>query len=189
MGGGSKTVKTETEIPDWAESAAKYNIDRSQRLAEIGYAPYYGPDVAALTPMQEAANANARSAASAFGLEAGSSSLPKPKDYGGGVRGYSSGDMFDKALQELKDRRPGQYEAIMALFTNPWTGEKGQLQTDREASQGGPIGGRPITGVPYLDYWANAQIPGVNDPERPEDRWKSGNWVYGGGRYMLENKR
>lgn len=136
--GGSSTVEMEQSIPGWAEDAAKYNLDRARRVAEIGYVPDYGPDVAAMSPMQMAAGNNIRGAASAFGMDPGSSYLPEASTFAGGVQGYSSGDMFDASLEELKRRRPGQYEAYMGLFTDPWSGEAGELERNRLAGSGMP---------------------------------------------------
>jgi len=75
-GGGGKggSTSTEVSIPAWLEDAAKSGLARGTQAAGIGYVPYRGPDVAALTPMQEAAMANTSMASSAFGL--GASPLP-----------------------------------------------------------------------------------------------------------------
>ena len=57
MAGGGKGGKqtTEVKIPEWLEGAARTNMARADEIAKIGYTPYYGPDVAAFTPMQQAA--------------------------------------------------------------------------------------------------------------------------------------
>ena len=119
--GGSQTTKV--EIPAWLEQAAQRNIARAEDLATLGYTPYYGPDVAALTPMQEAAMANTNAAASAFGLGAApTTGAPTPQQYAGGVSGYSSGSLYDQAVAELQGRLPGQYAGLTAPFRNPVTG-------------------------------------------------------------------
>jgi len=70
--------------------------------------------------------ANTGQAASAFGTAGGglspSAGMPAANTYAGGVRGYSSGDIYDQALSELQARAPGQYDAIRAMFINPQTG-------------------------------------------------------------------
>ena len=124
MGGGSKT--TEVKIPEWLEAAARENLARGQAVANIGYTPYYGPDVAAMTPMQMAAMQGTSSAAGAFGLPGGGMTgmegMPKPQTFAGGVQGYSSGSLYDEAIAELQRRRPGQYDAITGMFIDPMTG-------------------------------------------------------------------
>ena len=119
--GGSQTSKV--EIPAWLEQAAQRNIARAEDLSTLGYTPYYGPDVAALTPMQEAAMANVNRGAAAFGLGAPTAiGAPTAQDYGGGVRGYGSGGLYEQALAELQARMPGQYSGLQAPFRDPLSG-------------------------------------------------------------------
>lgn len=121
MSGGKQT--SETKIPEWLSAAAQQGLGRANNVASIGYTPYYGPDVAAMTPMQDAAMSNINAGASAFGMAAPTSSgMPEAQTFAGGVRGYSSAPMYEAALAELKARYPGQYNAIMSQFTNPVTG-------------------------------------------------------------------
>ena len=56
-GGGGKggSATSEVKIPQWLEDAARENLAKAGDISQIGYVPYYGPDVAAMTPMQEAA--------------------------------------------------------------------------------------------------------------------------------------
>ena len=125
-GGGGKggSTTTEVKIPEWLQSAAQGNIRRAEDVAAIGYVPYYGADVAALTPMQMAAGQGINTAAGAFGLGTNdlSMGMPAPQTFAGGVQGYSSGDLYDQALRELQARAPGQYNAITGMFINPQTG-------------------------------------------------------------------
>jgi hypothetical protein len=128
MSGGGKGGRetTEVKIPEWLEAAAKENLARGQAVANIGYTPYYGPDVAAMTPMQMASMQGTSSAAGAFGLPGGGMTgmegMPTPQTFAGGVQGYSSGGLYDEALRELETRRPGQYNAITGMFVDPITG-------------------------------------------------------------------
>jgi hypothetical protein len=120
--GGSTTSRV--EIPAWAEEAAKRNIQRADVLSQIGYVPYYGPDVAAFTPMQEASFMGTNAAAQAFGMPSVSGNvtgMPVAQDYGG-IRGYSSQPVFAGAVDRLRAERPGQYAAMMAPFIDPVTG-------------------------------------------------------------------
>jgi hypothetical protein len=123
-GGKGGRSSTSVEIPAWLESAARQNIARADEIAQIGYVPYYGPDVAAMTPMQMSAGGNINAAADAFGLGAPTSAtagMPPAMDYGG-MGAYSSGPLFDQSLAQLEARRPGQFAALQAPFIDPVTG-------------------------------------------------------------------
>jgi len=123
-GGKGGRSSTSVEIPAWLESAARQNIARADEIAQIGYVPYYGPDVAAMTPMQMAAGGNINSAASAFGLGAPTSAtagMPPAMDYGG-MGAYSSAPLYEQSLAQLQARRPGQFAALQAPFIDPVTG-------------------------------------------------------------------
>ena len=48
--GGSQTSKV--QIPSWIEGPATRNLQRAEQFAQMGYQPYYGPEVAAFNPMQ-----------------------------------------------------------------------------------------------------------------------------------------
>lgn len=136
--GGSQT--TQVEIPEWLSSAAQANLAQGRDVSQIGYVPYYGPDVAALTPTQQATRANIGQFAEAFGMQGiPDMALGTPTTYAGGIQGYSSGDLYDQAVQELASRRPGQYSKMMENFVDPYT--QGGFQ-DRYAN----YFNRPVTG-------------------------------------------
>lgn len=121
-GGGGKggSTSTEVSIPAWLEQAAQSGLARGQQAAGIGYVPYRGPDVAALTPMQEAAMANTSAASSAFGLGASpapGAGMPAVQTFADGMRGYSAAPLYDQAVNELKMRDPAQYAKLMAPFS------------------------------------------------------------------------
>ena len=136
MGGGSKT--TEVKIPEWLEDAGKEALARSRDVSRIPYAAYYGPDVAAMTPMQVAAMRGTNQMAEAFGSPTAdvTAGMPPAQDYGG-MSAYSAGPMYDAALEELKNRQPGTYNAIMGQFIDPITGA---MPAGATAAGGGPIG-------------------------------------------------
>jgi len=125
-GGGGKGGSTTStvKIPAWLEQAAQSNIRRAENVASIGNVPYYGADVAAMTPMQMSAGQGINTAAGAFGLGTNdlSMGMPAPQTFAGGVQGYSSGNLYDQSLRELQARAPGQYNAITGMFINPRTG-------------------------------------------------------------------
>lgn len=118
--GGSQT--TEVSIPDWAENAAKSNLARADDISKIGYTPYMGPDVAAFTPMQNAAFGATNDAASAFGMGTAQPSMPEPTTYAGGVQGYSAYPLYQQSVDALQAANPAQYNAIMGQFIDPVRG-------------------------------------------------------------------
>jgi len=117
--GGSET--TETTIPDWIKQPAIRNLQRAEDVQRIEYMPYYGADVAAFTPTQNAAFDANIGAAEAFGLLApghgltATSGMPTPTDFDG-FTGYSSQPMYESALAELKAKQPGAVAQYDALF-------------------------------------------------------------------------
>lgn len=120
---GSNTTTSTATVPDYLRKAAEEMLGRAKATSETGYVPYYGPDVAAMTPSQIAAMQGTNSAASAFGLQTVDpmAGMPAATDYNG-MSAYSSGSGYDAAVAELKKRFPGQYAAIMAQFIDPVTG-------------------------------------------------------------------
>ena len=125
------TTSGSTEIPAWLENAAIENINKARDVSQIGYTPYYGPDVAAFNPMQTASFDATGSAANAFGLGGGSSTfgtdgIQAPQTFAGGMRGYSSAPIYNQALSQLEQNRPSQYSAINNMFIDPFTGAKPQ---------------------------------------------------------------
>jgi len=116
--GGSKT--TETTIPDWIKDPAIRNLQRAEDVQRIEYMPYYGADVAAFTPTQNAAFDANIGAAESFGLLApntltATSGMPTPTDFEG-FTGYSSQPMYESALAELKANQPDAVAQYDALF-------------------------------------------------------------------------
>jgi len=131
--GGSQT--TQVEIPDYLEQPLRRNIARAEEISSFGPAPYSGPVVAAMTPMQEAAMRNTSAAANAYGLESatGQEISPQPQTFAGGVQGYSTMPLYEQALAELQARSPAQYEAMTNYFMDPVNGEGGF--SGRQAAQ------------------------------------------------------
>ena len=121
MSGGKGGTQTQAaQMPKFIEDAAKYNIDMEKQAGKIGYMPYYGPDVAALTPQQEQAMQTNFSAQQAYGMvdptAQFSTGMPQAQEFAGGVRGYSSGGLFDEAVAELKRRNPEQAARYENLY-------------------------------------------------------------------------
>jgi len=142
--GGSQT--SEVKIPQFVEDASKANLARANDISQIGYTPYFGPDVAAFNPMQQAAFGNTGQAASAFGMQGGGMTgmegMPPPQDFNG-IMGYSSAPIFQGAVDQLQDQRPGQFNAMADQFINPQTGAAPRAQYDNlpESSRSSGMGG------------------------------------------------
>lgn len=124
--GGSQT--SQVTIPAYIEEASKANLDRANQIAQIGYTPYYGPTVAAFTPMQQAAFSNTGAAAQAFGLAGGGMTgmegMPQAQQMAGGGYGYSAAPLYQSAIGELQRQAPAQYDFIRGMFIDPVTGQR-----------------------------------------------------------------
>ena len=121
MSGGKGGSTTQAQqMPKFLEDAAKYNIDMAKQAGKIGYMPYYGPDVAALTPQQEQSMRTNFIGQQAYGMidpmAQFSTGVPQAQEFAGGVRGYSSGGLFDEAVAELKRRNPEQAARYENLY-------------------------------------------------------------------------
>lgn len=167
FGGGGSTTKV--QIPTWIQEPMQRGIARAEQMAQMGYQPYYGPEVAAFSPMQTAAMQSAADAATAFGMAPQMNvmaSIPTPTEYVGGVRGYGSGDIFEQSVNEFQKRQPEQNQIYSNLFTGPRVNaiDYGQ-DTDQRPVMGLPGGkggagnGSPQTqGVSGYNPYANGQF-------------------------------
>ena len=166
-GGGGKGGKqtTKVEIPKWLERAAQSNLARADEIATLGYVPRFGPEVAAFSPMQQAAFANTGQAAAAFGLPGGGMTgmegMPAPTQFAGGVSGYSSAPLYNEMLSALQANAPGQYDFIRGMFLDPTTG----------AGPRNPFA--PLTGG-VSAYGDAAAAPGSNNPLNRDDPYSDG---------------
>lgn len=121
--GGSQT--TQVQIPEWMSSAARQNLARADRVAQLDFMPYFGPDVAAMTPMQQAAMQNTNQAALSFGMAAPTDAMagiPMAQTFSGGLQGYSSAPLYQQSVQALESAMPGAVAARNAMFIDPVTG-------------------------------------------------------------------
>jgi hypothetical protein len=123
MAGGGKGGSTTNKVtvPAWLETAAQGNLARANQVSQIGYTPYYGADVAAMTPTQIAAMQNTGQAASAFGLGSADpmDGMPQAQTFAGGVQGYSSAPMYQQSVDQFAAQNPGQAAAMANMFINP----------------------------------------------------------------------
>ena len=161
-GGKGGSTTSEVKVPQYIEDAARANLARADELAKIGYTPYYGPDVAAFTPMQQAAFQGTSDMANAFGMATPASQqdiyggMGAPTTYANGVRGYSSAPLYEQSLAQLRRERPGQYDALTAPFIDPVTGAAPSAPyagyNPIARSVGGAAGGQPMSSVSAGDY-------------------------------------
>lgn len=118
MSGGKGGEQTQ-EIPKWLEQAGQRNVDRAEIAAKMGYAPYFGPAIAAVNPTERQAAANAVSGASAFGLADPSmdvyAGMPDTVS-AGGVEGYATAPVMLSAIEQLQERAPGYMQGYNQLF-------------------------------------------------------------------------
>ena len=191
-GGKGGSTTSSVTIPEYIEAAAQRNLNKAERISQIGYTPYYGPDVTAFTPMKQAAFQGTAQTASAFGLPGGSMSqqdimggMPAPTTYAGGVQGYSAAPIYEQSLQTLGERRPGQKAYIDSFFIDPYAGGAAagnfapidytsygtmadqvaaQQANDLAIAQAGSAPA-PSTGTSFASGELSAALPGgVNDP-------------------------
>jgi len=125
-GGGGKGGSQETSVtyPPWVVEPAKRAIQRGEDISKIGYIPYEGPDVAALSPQQTAAMEGTQSAAMAFGLPQANpmANLPEAQTYAGGIQGYSAAPVVEQLIDDFRKDRPGQAALYDSLFVDPLNG-------------------------------------------------------------------
>jgi len=167
--GGSTT--SQVQIPSYLSDAARRNLARADVIGRIGYTPYFGPDVAAMTPMQQAAIQGTNQMASAFGLPSVSdpmAGMPQPQDFGG-MQAYSSAPMYEQSLQQLAQQRPAQYQAIESMF-NPtgvtsygggYGGGYGSGGGYSTTTSGGGVSASDLAGTALAGYGAYKAIPAV----------------------------
>jgi len=162
----SGSTESKVKIPEWLEDAAKSNLGQAQDVASIGYTPYYGPDVAAFNPMQEAAFQNTADASRAFGLSAPTDAMagmPQAQDFGGGVMGYSSQPLFQESVDRFRADRPAQASLMDSFFIDPQSGQigSGSFGNSTGGGSGGGSGGGMNTGSTTMDQ---AQQQDINSP-------------------------
>lgn len=117
-GGGQKSQQV-TEIPAWLAEPTKRNLARAEQIQQLEYQPWTGLDVAAQTPMQQAANQMTANAAGAFGMLPqgfdANAGMPQAQTIGGAT-GYSGFPMYEAALAEANQLDPQSAEIRKKLY-------------------------------------------------------------------------
>lgn len=137
---------TDATLPGFFETAVQRGIGMGTDASQVGNVVYRGPDVAAFSPMQDAAFQGTQQAANAFGMNAGQGNyMPSPVQAGGAV-GYSAAPVYDDAMSNFKASSPGQANYIASFGIDPVTGQVGsRAATQQPVSlemQGGRGGGK-----------------------------------------------
>jgi len=131
MAKGGRESKDKT-MPKFFERALQQSIGMGQDIAAMPYAEYRGPDVAAFSPMQEAAFQNQQDAMNAFGMQGGQGSyMPTPVSAGGAI-GYSSAPVYDQARSNLAASSPATANYISSFGIDPVTGKVGSRTPDKQ---------------------------------------------------------
>ena len=127
-GGGSTTTKP--YVPTFAETAMQQGIGMGTDLAPLQdtYTPLYGPQVAALSPMEQASMQGTDMMAGAFGMPTtgGQQYLPQAQTYEGGIQGYSARPMVEGMISQFQAERPEQAKYRESFGIDPVTGEYGE---------------------------------------------------------------
>ena len=126
-GGKGGRSNTETTMPKFAETALQQGIGMATDMSALGYTPYYGPDVAAFSPQQQAAFEGTNQIADAFGMPSGSGQqyMTQAQTFEGGIQGYSSAPAFEQSVDQLAMQRPGQADYLESFSIDPMTGTPG----------------------------------------------------------------
>lgn len=137
---------TDATLPGFFETAVQQGIGMGTDASQVGNVVYRGPDVAAFSPMQNAAFQGTQQAASAFGMDPGQGNyMPAPVEAGGAM-GYSAAPIYDQAMQNFQQAAPGQADYIASFGIDPVTGQVGsRAATQQPVSlemQGGRGGGK-----------------------------------------------
>ena len=99
------------------EEAGKLAVEEAKKIKEMGYLPYFGPEVAAINPYEQAMAQNVGGMASAFGMAAPAALDMSGVDTAtsGGLTGYTTAPAYFSALERLRETRPDQYEFFANL--------------------------------------------------------------------------
>lgn len=126
-GGKGGRSNNEVTMPKFAETTLQQGIGMAKDVSALGYTPYYGPDVAAFSPQQQAAFEGTNQMAAAFGMpsSSGQQYMPRSQTFEGGIQGYSSAPAFEQAVDQLAIKRPGQASYLESFTIDPITGEPG----------------------------------------------------------------
>lgn len=161
---GGKTTSSNS-VPKYIEQGGQEAIARARDVANMGYVPYMGPDVALPGQGTLAAWQNQDAAANAFGMAAPTSTglegLPVANN--GGVQGFSSFPGYKAALANLEGEYPGLYAYLKSMMIDPMTGADPTRAPQPQSQFGGLFGGA-LGGFPNLaGFMGDAEGSGLRD--------------------------
>lgn len=125
-GKGSSESTTKVELPEWMQEAYQRSLQMSEAAAKQGYVPWTGPDVAAPSAGTVNAMQTGADTAELFGMGPSrdiSAELPAAEDFGGGISGYSSLPLYEKAKSILGEKYPGLKDYLDSFFIDPVSGQ------------------------------------------------------------------
>ena len=159
-GGGGKT-----QIPAYLRPYVVDMFNRATNVANQGYTPYMGPDVAAFAPQQVQAMQGAQDWYTQFehpGQAAPdvASQLMPATDFGNGMKGYSSYPGYLQQLSALAAKYPGLSDYIKSMAIDPVTGKPGSRTS---AGSGTTVGGGILGGTGG----------GTTPPTKPPFDWRT----------------
>lgn len=116
--GKARETTSRVELPESLERGSEEVIAAAMRSAALPYSPNRGVTIAAMAPQQRAAMTGANNAAAAFGLPTGDANyLPTPTTGAGGVKGYSTGALYDQMLgQSTTSAQRALRDAILRSY-------------------------------------------------------------------------
>lgn len=123
-------------VPTFAEEGMQQIVGMGQDIAPLADTPtaLYGPQVAALSPLEQASMQGTDMMASAFGMptSGGQSYLPQAQTYAGGIQGYSAKPLAEQMIGDFQRERPAQYDYRMSFGIDPVTGEVGSRAPENQ---------------------------------------------------------
>lgn len=155
--GGSKQTTTQ-KLPSWAEDAFKTQMERANLIAQQGYVPYQGADIAGFTPqqtnaMQSAANWDAAFAGPGAKALDVASTIPQAQKFTDGTVGYSSYPGFIEQMAAFRHAYPGQAKFIESMAINPSTGAKNKPGDIKSANLPSNKGSSNTSSGSWWDQW------------------------------------
>lgn len=130
--GGSQ--EQNVTLPKFYETALQQQIGMAGDVSQTGYVPYFGPEVAAFSPMQQASFQGTDMMAGAFGMPTtgGQQYMPQAETFAGGVQGYSSQPIYQQAVEAHAAANPAQAAHLGSFTMNPVTGQVGANAATRQ---------------------------------------------------------
>lgn len=160
-----KPAESKTET--WKKMPSIESVNLARQIAQGGYVPYQGGEVAAFSPQMTQGMQGSQDMWSAFNNPGGTvpqvaASIPEAQDFGGGLKGYSGYGGYQDQLANLQQSYPGLASYLRQFTIDPRTGT---LPTNNSWGNTGTIGTDDWQGP----YGGNANVSSTN-PTPPRYR-------------------